>query len=365
MISEAWNRLRKETVRMNEKNTRIALIPAYMPGAALIPLVRELCENELTVVVINDGSGEDYKGIFESLSFYATVLEHKVNKGKGAAIKTGIAYIGANFDPPYTVVTLDADGQHSVEDALKVSAQAELHRQSLILGCREFKGENVKVPKKSMLGNKITRAVFRLSSGLYVSDTQTGLRAFSDRHIVRLLEISGERYEYEMNMLMEYAREEIPIEEVGIETIYIDGNSSSHFDPLHDSARIYKEILKFSASSLVSFFLDYGLFCLFSAVTGSVILSNVTARIFSATANFEMNRRLVFKSKKSALKSGAEYFTLAVFILIFNTLLLDLLVTATPLGKYAAKLITECAMFVVNWAVQRTVIFKRKDAEAK
>ena len=350
---------------MNSCSKKIALVPAYKPGESMIGMLGELKAKGFETVVVDDGSGEGYYNIFEKAAELSIALAHNGNRGKGAALKTGLAFIKENFTPPYCVVTMDADGQHSVEDAERVCEKADGHRQSLILGCREFKGEDVKVPKKSLFGNKITRTVFRLSSGVDVSDTQTGLRAFSDRHISRLLEISGERYEYEMNMLMVYAKEELPIEEVPIKTIYIDNNSSSHFDPIHDSARIYKEILKFSASSFLSFLLDYGLYCLFTLMTGSLLFSNISARIFSSAANFEMNRRLVFKSENSAAKSAVQYFALAAFILLFNTLLLDFLVSVTPLGRYAAKLITEMCMFALSWTVQKTMIFKRKDAEAR
>ena len=345
---------------MGTNSKRIALIPAYMPSESLVGLTEELERRGFTAVVVDDGSGERYDAVFEGCAFHASVLAHRENKGKGAALKTGLRFIARSFEPPYTVVTLDADGQHSVADAIRVCETAERCLSALVLGCRSFKGEDVKVPKKSLLGNKLTRTVFRMSSGVDVSDTQTGLRAFSDRHIRRMCGISGERYEYEMNVLMEYARQELPIREVPIETIYIDSNSSSHFRPVGDSARIYREILKFSASSLSCFVLDYLLYCLFSALTGSVTAANITARIFSAAVNFELNRRLVFGSRKSAGKSAAQYFALALFILVCNTLMLNLLVSVTPLGRYAAKLITETAMFFVSYAVQRTVIFGGK-----
>ena len=347
----------------NKNNRRIALIPAYKPSDSLVGLVEELERRGFSTVVVDDGSGEGYDRIFEDCAYHATVLAHRENKGKGAALKTGLRFIDRSCKTPYTVVTLDADGQHSVNDAIRVCAMAERCLSALVLGCRSFSGEDVKVPKKSLFGNKLTRTVFRLSSGVDVSDTQTGLRAFSDRHVKRMCEISGDRYEYEMNVLMEYARQELQIREVPIETIYLDNNSSSHFRPVGDSARIYKEILKFSASSLICFGLDYLLFCLFSALTGSVTVSNISARVFSSAANFELNRRLVFGSKKSAGRSAAQYFGLALFILVCNTLMLNLLVNVTPLGRYAAKLITETAMFFVSWTVQRTFIFSNKKKE--
>ena len=93
-----------------------------------------------------------------------------------------------------------------------------------------------------------------------VHDTQTGLRAFRTELIPVLRDIPGERYEYEMNVLLRFARDKIRILEHEIETIYIDNNAQSHFDTVKDSVRIYKEIFKFSAFSFVGFLVDYSLY---------------------------------------------------------------------------------------------------------
>lgn len=107
------------------------------------------------------------------------------------------------------------------------------------------------MPLKSRIGNQLTRSIFRLVSGVSVSDTQTGLRAFSPDLIKKLLMVGGERYEYETNVLIEMAKAKIPIREVPIDTIYHDSsNSCSHFHVFKDSWRIYKELLKSSLLSM-------------------------------------------------------------------------------------------------------------------
>jgi len=92
-------------------------------------------------------------------------------------MKTAFRHIKDNYHGNFTVVVIDADGQHTIEDAEKVSAYAERHRSTLVLGSRRQSGKS---PLRSRMGNAITRNVFRLTSGLKVYDTQTGLRAFSD-----------------------------------------------------------------------------------------------------------------------------------------------------------------------------------------
>ena len=177
-----------------------------------------------------------------------------------------------------------------------------------------------------------------------------------------MLETDGERYEYEMNVLMVFAREKIPIKEVWIETVYLNDNSSSHFNTIKDSYRIYKEIIKFSGSSFLSFCLDYLLYCIFFAVTGILVFSNVAARVISAIFNYTLNRKVVFKSRTSLFKSALEYTVLSVFILLCNTLLLKAF-NGMGLNGYLAKIPAEIIMFVVSWTIQRRFIFKSESKQ--
>lgn len=337
----------------------IALIPAYMPDKKLIDVVRALYGENFKVIVVNDGSPAEYDSVFEVAARYAEILHHEKNQGKGEALKTGLRFIRTYCKAPYVVANADADGQHKVEDIIRVAKTAAVNRSSLVLGSRKLTG---KVPFKSRAGNAITRLVYRLTSGSSVYDTQTGLRAYSEKLTDRLIAIKGSRYEYEMNMLMELPREGYEIKEVWIDTVYINNNAASHFDPVRDSAKIYKEILKFSASSLLSFGVDYGIFCLLSALTGSLVFANILARIVSGTVNFTLNRKVVFKSQSNVVIAAIKYIALATFILICNTLVLKGL-TSFGLSVYIAKIITEVILFIFNYLVQHSFIFK-KEGEA-
>ncbi len=333
---------------------RIALIPAYEPDARLVSLAESMTKRGFSVLIVDDGSGPDYGEIFSRAEPFGRVLHHDINRGKGAAVKTGLTHIAAECPAGCTVVTVDADGQHLPQDAERVAAAAEAEPGALILGSRSFRG---KVPLRSRLGNGVTRLVFRLSTGVRVYDTQTGLRAFSGALLPALLAVEGERYEYEMNVLMRFTREGIPIREVPIETVYLDGNRSSHFSTLRDSCRIYREILKFSASSLASFGLDYGLYCALTALTGMTVLPNVLARLVSAGANYTLNRKLVFNSRAGVGSSLLQYGALACGILAVNTACLWLLTSGLGCNPFAAKLLVEGLLFLVSYGVQKRWIF--------
>lgn len=366
------------------RNRYIALIPAYEPERKLIGLTADLKEKGFDIVVVDDGSGPEYKDIFGELEQQATVLTHSQNRGKGAALKTGLRYI--NKYMAYTesmktaagtasvsgrdavIVTVDADGQHLPDDVLRVAEISANRRDVLVLGSRALGRD---IPARSRFGNTVTRHVYSAATGVRVHDTQTGLRAFHRSLIPRLLEIEGDRYEYEINMLMKLAAEGVPVIEERIETVYENNNSGSHFRTVRDSFRVYKEILKFSASSLASFAVDYCMYALLLAATGAagiangLILSNIGARLVSGTVNYTLNKRLVFRSRTGFAKSAAQYAMLAAFILAGNTIVLSTLVGTLGINSLAAKLITEAVFFAISWTVQKYVIFFREDSGAE
>lgn len=220
---------------------RYALIPAYQPDKRLIEIAEQLTAKGFQVVVVDDGSGKEYADVFHELLPFADVVTHRTNRGKGAALKTGLAAIEEKGGAEYVVVTLDADGQHSIDDVIRVAETAEKNKEALILGMRGF---DTNVPVKSRLGNNITRCVFSFVTGVKVQDTQTGLRAFSNQDVAFMQQIEGERYEYEINVLLECAKRNRKICEIPITTIYLDDNKSSHFHAVRDSFLIYMEILK-------------------------------------------------------------------------------------------------------------------------
>ncbi len=260
---------------------------------------------------------------------------------------------------------MDADGQHQISDAIRICEAAEKKPDTLILGSRALKEG---VPLRSRMGNSITRGVFAVSTGLHIHDTQTGLRAFSSRLAAVMREIPGERYEYEMNVLLEFADKKWPVEEIEIPTVYFDNNSGSHFNTVKDSCRIYKEIAKFSASSFLSFLTDYSLYSVLTLLTGEfggigLLASNVTARIVSSIVNFTLNRKFVFQSEIDLWKSALKYFSLAAAILIGDSVLLNMIVARTTLSPYVAKLITEFFFFVISWFVQHLFVFKKESRQ--
>ena len=342
--------------------TYIAVIPAYEPDAGLPDLVSRVREAGLLPVVADDGSGPDYRAVFDAVRPLADVISYEPNRGKGYALKAAFRYIKEKYRENYVIVTMDSDGQHRVEDALRLCVKAEEQPEALILGSRK---QSRKSPLKSRFGNGATRLVFRLLTGVYVYDTQTGLRAFSEELTDRMLSVSGDRYEYEMNVLLKCAQEKIPMQEVPVETIYIDNNAGSHFRVFADSFRVYGEILRYLLSSAAATVTDYVLYVLLSLLTASLphslTLSNVGARIVSSCVNFSVNRKYVFRSRKSLIGTAVPYFLLAAFVLLANTLLLHLLTAGAGMDRYLAKFIANTLLSLLSWGMQKFLIFRKKE----
>ena len=334
----------------------IVLIPAYKPEKKLTNLAEELSKNGLSVVIVDDGSGVSFRNVFDKSEKFAEVVHCEKNGGKGRALKRGIGYISERFVPPYIIVTADADGQHKVTDILRVAETASADPDSLVLGTRTISSD---MPTRNWLGNLLTKAAFLLSSGKFLNDTQTGLRGFSDRMIPFMLGVKGSRYEYEMNVLLLWARSNSPITEIPINTIYEDGNSTSHFKAIRDSIIIYWEIVKFSAPSFFSFALDVALFIALHCLGLPVVWANIAARLVTAPMNYTALKLSDRRHRTDTTLSAARYFALAAAVLALNTLIVWWL-CSLGMGAVGAKVLTDIILFFMSFEVERKFMYRLK-----
>ncbi len=317
------------------------------------------------IVCVDDGSGSEYHHYFEEASALGCdVLRHCVNMGKGRGIKTGLNHIKNRYPDSPGVVTVDSDGQHSVEDTIKCAQAMAENPGCVVFGCRNFREEGV--PFKSYYGNTITRAVMKMFCGISLTDTQTGLRAIPQDLITAFVNTKGERYEYEMQQILQCREDDIPIIEVPIKTIYIEENRGSHFNPLTDSVKIYAQFGKFIFASLSSFLVDIILFWafvnLFIIPFGEgeryILISTVLARVISAAWNFIVNRLAVFRAKTGIIKNALKYAVLAICQLLLSALLVTVLFRLTHINETVIKIIVDSILFLVSYQIQREVVFR-------
>lgn len=336
----------------------IVLIPSYQPSATLVRVVSSLADKVDHVVVVDDGSGPHYAGRFAELDLPGvTVLTHAANRGKGRALKTGLRFIRDEW-PGHAVVTADGDGQHLTEDILRVADLLSREPGALVLGGRGFDGT---VPARSRVGNSISRIVFRLAVGARVRDTQTGLRGIPADLLEWAELIPGERFDYELVVLMRAAESSIPIVEVEITTVYLEGNTSSHFRPVRDSIRVMWPLFAFGASSLFAFLIDVVALQLLLTATGVLGIAVLGARLISGTTNFFVNRAIVFRrpSPRGIARDALGYASLAVVLAVASY---GGIVLLTELGVpvLLAKVVVDVALYVASFQTQRLVVFARE-----
>ncbi|WP_431029908.1 glycosyltransferase [Lysinibacillus sp. LZ02] len=340
------------------------IMPAYQPDEKTIRVIEELRHvHEGPIIIVNDGSDASY--IFNKLATFpeVTVLHHAMNQGKGRALKTAFHYVLNERPDLRSIVTIDADGQHLTKDIIKLIQSLHETADALLLGVRNFSQKHI--PFRSKFGNECTKIIYRLIVGTKISDTQTGLRGIPTKFLPALLQITGERFEYEMNILANLKELQIPIVEIPIETVYLESNKSSHFRPLHDSFQIYKVFLVYAIVSGASFFIDILLFFLFAKIfkivapMSFIVIATVLARLLSSLFNYYVNRYAVFKS--GSKKSFYRYYVLAVFIMLASASLVQLLYSEwLHNGEVLLKVLVDTTLFIVAFIVQRKWVFKKE-----
>lgn len=341
-------------------NRIVVLIPAYRPDEKLVNLVRQLISVGMTnIVIVIDGVDGRTSAVTDSLQTIAKchLVFHVVNLGKGRALKTGINYCLQSFRDIVGIVTADADGQHLPEDIKKIAEILIDNPTKLILGARTF---DHNVPIKSKIGNVLTRRVVSYLMGHEIIDTQTGLRGIPVKDACYFLKTAGERYEYEINMLMEAAKRGLAIIEFPIKTVYIENNRGSHFNPLWDSMRIYFVLARYFMSSLGSFIVDNAIFAVIFLMFSSMLFSLVLARCCSLFFNFALNKSFVFLYKGGLSAAFAKYLTLVVLSGGVAYYSISGMVSYGGFNIYISKIIVESFLFFANFTIQQRWVFNKK-----
>ena len=347
------------------------VIPTYEPDERFVVLIQNLIDKKITpIVVVDDGSSEVYQKFFlraaEILKTNGVILKHDTNQGKGRALKTAFEYVLKTYPTALGCVTADCDGQHSPDCIEKMRHEFKTHENDLLLGVRCFDFKNI--PWKSKLGNCFTRFICKFFVNLDVHDTQTGLRCIPLSLMPELLNLKGNRFEYEMQMLI-YCAGKRKITEVPIETIYdCKENHQTHFKPFADSIKIYAVIFKqfyhYIISSVLSFVFDVTLFWFFcrllkeSCASTYIVWATVLARILSAGFNIVLNYSVVFKSHANFAYSSFKYGVLAVCIMLLSAAFVSGFAFLWPaVSPVYIKIIVDSFLFMLSFYMQKKYVF--------
>lgn len=362
-----------------EKETELAgcvvMIPALDPAPELLSYAAALlARSPEALVVVDDGSGPGSREIFAALEALdrCTVLRHPANRGKGRAMKTAFAYIlNQSAWTGCAVVTADADGQHSVSDVCAVGRAARAAGDRLVLGVRDLGLPSV--PARSKVGNRLSSWAFRTLYGPRLEDTQTGLRGIPWDLLDWCRSIRGERYEYEMNVLIRAARDRISLRQTPIRVIYINNNEGTHLHPIRDSWRVFVILVSglgwYAASSTLSAVTDVAAFWLCSEVVFRPLSalycywwSTLAARALSSSLNYTLNRRYVFGGRPSG-RTLLRYYCLWGSQLLCSYLLLLFLEWLLPgIWPTVNKAAGDIILAICSYQIQMHWVFREEKA---
>ena len=219
------------------------VVPAYNEEKTIAKVIEDLMKMGLEIVVVDDGSNDDTYNIVESIikeKKHGLLLRHLLNRGLGAALRTGIE--AALMEDPDVIVTFDADGQHDPQDILNVSRPIVNGEADVVIGERNFK----EMPSSKKFGNEVMNIITMMFYGIKVKDSQSGLRAFNKKAAETII-INARDYGVSSEIIGEVKRHELKLKEVPIKTIYTDysmtkGTNTS--EGLKILARLIMNILK-------------------------------------------------------------------------------------------------------------------------
>lgn len=350
----------------------VIIIPAYNPNELLTKFIGELKTNGYIHIIIIDDGSKNSSQVFETvqLQFGCKVLKHAINLGQGRAYKTGFNYYlnnavcGGKYEHTIGAIQCDCDGQHHINDINRCSDILRANPEAFILGVRDF--DDKTIPFRSRFGNNLTSFVFKAFCGMDIKDTQTGLKGIPKATLPALLETSGERFEYASSTLLEVKKLGMQVLQFPIQTIYINGNETSHFNPLLDSIRIYSLILRYLMSSLSGFVLDIIFYAilirLFATVSPDyyILFATYISRIVLSLYVFAVNKRVVFHNKGRIIPTGIRFFVLCITQASVSGFAVKQLVTMAGGGEILFKLLVDTLLFFASFQIQDRWVFRNE-----
>jgi glycosyltransferase involved in cell wall biosynthesis len=304
-----------------QANRLAIVIPAYRPPDRLLDLARQLSQSFGQVVIVDDGSGADFRELFARASELpgVEILRHATNLGRGAATKTGINYALCSFPDFIGLITAEPGAEPA--DIERVAQNLLAHPESIVQPAAD--------------------SVLHALTG---RDSQTGLRGIPEGFAPRVLQIEANGLEFDLELLLAARRSGVPVVEESIRT------APSQFNPLLESTKLYFLLPRFAAVALATALLDNLIFIQALHHGWPLLWSLALGRIFGVAFNYPLVRGAVFRSRERHGSVLPKYLLLA---------LADTAVAYAGIRLLGipAKLLIELLLFLVNFAIQRLYIF--------
>ncbi len=350
----------------------VILIPAYDPPDNLIMYVADLMEAGYEdIIVVDDGSRDDKQYIFDTLEDGGCrVLHHDKNRGKGVAIKSGLFYYTGKYSGHADgVITVNSDGVDVVEDIDRIAEI--LHRQklegrsNLVKGVRDF--ESPHITGASIRANILMTMIFRWIFGARVRDVLCGLRGIPDACVQKCLTFPEKTYAYDCALLIGFIKD--GVEEVPVRIPPQNPEAETHFRKVEHTFLInvvlWRKLIIFGGTSIIAAVVDIFLFWyltkyVLTGVRYPIIVGTVIARIISATLNYNLSRKLVFKTNESKRKSFSQFFALTAVQCAISAMSVHFLEMLIDGAAVPIKIVIDLFLFFVAYKIQDKFIFVSK-----
>lgn len=354
-----------------EQYSRIPiLIPAYRPDNSLIRLVRELESMDFcNIVIVDDGSGSEYQRIFDQAqnNYGCRILHHAQNLGKGHAIKTGFNDILIRQKGITGCVTTDCNGSFKGVDIRRMADSLLEHPSDLSLGKRVLEG-SPDYDKKCRVGYTVLRLSFKYLVGIGVDDSQCFLRGIPVSYMKKLMNVTGEGYEYDTKMLTSCKEFQVKVRQVDLETVYTKRRNVYKYRTIKDNVPIYLTFASYIFTSVVATIVDLMLFQILKGLFNNIhVLENTAmyipistglARTVSAFVNYRLNFRLVFQKKSNSLRTLRRWILLVIVQAAMSATAVTLIHTMIGGSEILIKIPVDFCLFFFSYYVARDVVYK-------
>ena len=354
------------------------VIPSYNPDVKLSMFVDELIMSGFSdIIIIDDGSDFGIRNVETTFEYVkkkaeCTILHHPTNLGKGMALKTGFKFCMHNRSKDTLVVTADDDGHYSVANintCIEIYEEKFPEESPVLIASRDFTDSAYSTKRRVF--NKLSGMAMTYLCGVDIKDVQTGLRLIPVKYMRQLLKIDGERFEYEINMLVELKYNKISTVEHIIPMEKETTVRYAHYNPIWDIFRIIAVMIKYVVSSLAATALDAIVFYLIILMmddtllhidkSAGILYATIAARVVSSTFNCIVNKRTVFKSDEPMKRVIVKFY---IFSLLRAIVSYGLVLGASYIfGLYAdtatvvVKLIVDLILFFAGYGIQKKFIF--------
>lgn len=347
----------------------LILIPAYNPDQDLITLVDGLINMGFDkILIVDDGSEQASQWVFDKLLDYpyCIIYKHEKNKGKGAAVKTGLAHFIGDFPDYDLLITTNADGYHSLEAIESVTLSAMKNTDSLVLGVKDF--SKINLPLHNRLGKWISEKMIYFFLPQDILDIQTGLRGISRKFASTFMALAGESSDYETNMVLQCQQSEIPIKQVPIKTPFFKKKKGENFHPVLEALKMYWQFIKYIIVALLTTIIDVTTFMLFVALfidaspNNYILYATVVSRIISLLFNYILNHKTVFHPYSGTLQTFLKYALICAVNILASAYLVKAIYLLTNMHMNLAliKILVSFLLFFFNYYLQKKWVFRTK-----